>query len=213
MKRFGYIIVLFIILTIFYFLLVRDNSKQWTSEWEESFESFQPSAHIMNLIGIEKNMYVGEIGGGNGRFAVRVAKRVGDSGKVYANDIELKAVRFMTQRCERENIENMQVILSKATYPNFPRNKLDLVYVINTYEHFTDPVRLLANTKYSLKPEGKLAIIATDPERNTGKRKKGVPRKTILQNVNEAGYQLIKLDSVSLPYDNIYIIKKQLPEN
>ncbi|MBN2610884.1 MAG: class I SAM-dependent methyltransferase [Bacteroidales bacterium] len=213
MKRFGFIITIFIILTLVYFLLVRDKSKRWTREWEESFESFQPSSHIMDLIGIGKNMYVGEIGGGNGRFAVRVARRVGDSGRVYANDIDLKAVRFMNQRCERENIENMQVILSKATYPNFPRNKLDLVYVINTYEHFSDPVRLLANTKYSLKPDGKLAIIATDPERNAGKKKKGVPRKTILQNVSEAGYKLLNLDTVSLPYDNIYIFEKTLPAN
>lgn len=212
MNRFYYIILILVFAIGLYFLLFREKTKRWSQEWEESFESFQPSSKIMDLIGIEQNMYVGEIGGGNGRFSVRVARRVGDSGKVYANDIDLKAVRFMTQRCERENITNLQVILSRTAYPNFPRNKLDLVYVINTYHHFSEPVRLLANTFYSLKPEGKLAIIASDSERANQKKKHGITRKSILKEVTDAGYELISMDTTSLVYDNIYIFKKGVPK-
>ncbi len=213
MKRFLYIILIAVLAVILYFVFVKDKTKRWSQEWEESFESFQPSAKIMDLIGIKEKMYVGEIGAGNGRFAVKVAKRIGDSGRIYANDIDLKAVRFMIQRCERENIKNMQVILSRTTYPNFPRNKLDLVYVINTYEHFTDPVRLLANTRYALKPDGRLAIIAYDPDRVKRKKSHAISKKSILKSVTEAGYQLISLDTTSLVYDNIFLFKKDLPDD
>lgn len=208
MNRTFYILAGLIVLIALYLIFLQDKSRRWSQEWEESFESFQPSLKIMDLIGIKEDMYVGEIGGGNGRFAVRVARRVGDSGKVYANDIDLKAVRFMTQRCERDNINNMQVILSRPTNPNFPRNKLDLVYVINTYHYFADPVRLLANTKYSLKPEGKLAIVASDPKKIKKKKQRGVSKGQILRQVSEAGYELIRMDTVSLVYDNIYLFRK-----
>lgn len=211
MNRSYYILAGLIVLLALYLIFLRDKARRWSPKWEEGFETFQPSLKVMDLIGIKENMYVGEIGGGNGRFAVKVARRVGDSGKVYANDIDLKAVRFMTQRCERDGIKNMQVILSRPTNPNFPRNKLDLVYVINTYQYFTDPVRLISNTKYSLKPDGELAIVATDPEKVKKKKKRGVAKNLILQQVTSAGYELTHIDTTSLVYDNVYIFKKRMP--
>lgn len=210
MNRILYILSALLILLALYFIFFREKTKRWSLEWEEGFETFQPSSKVMDLIGIKKNMYVGEIGGGNGRFAVKVAKRVGDSGKVYANDIDLKAVRFMRQRIERDNIKNMQVILSRPTNPYFPRNKLDLVYVINTYNYFTDPVRLLANTVYSLKTDGRLAIVAYDPEKLKKKKSRGTPREVILNQVKEAGYMLISMDTTSLVYDNVYLFRKKM---
>ncbi len=195
----------------FYLIFLRDKARKWSPKWEESFEAFQPSFKVMDIIGIKENMHVGEIGGGNGRFAVKVARRVGDSGKVYANDIDLKAVRFMTQRCERDNIKNMQVILSRPTNPNFPRNKLDMVYIINTYDYFTDPVRLLSNTKYSLKPDGKLAIVAYDPNKVKKKKRRGVEKNLLLNQVPSAGYRLLDIDTTSLVYDNVYMFEKSMP--
>jgi ubiquinone/menaquinone biosynthesis C-methylase UbiE len=211
MNKSYYILAGLIVLLALYLIFLRDKARRWTPKWEEGFETFQPSTKVMDLIGITDKMFVGEIGGGNGRFAVKVAKRVGDSGKVYANDIDLKAVRFMLQRCERDNIENMQVILSRPTNPNFPRSKLDLVYIINTYQYFTDPVRLLSNTKYALKPDGKLAIVAYDPDKVKKKKKRGVARNLILKQVTSAGYEPIHLDTTSLVYDNIYLFEKRIP--
>ncbi len=213
MNRSYYILAGLLILLVFFLLFLREQTRRWSPKWEESFETFQPSFKIMDLIGIKEKMVVGEIGGGNGRFAVKVARRVGDSGRVYANDIDLKAVRFMSQRCERDNIKNMQVILSRPTNPNFPRNKLDLVYVINTYDYFTDPVRLLSNTRYSLKPDGKLAIVAYDPDKVKKKKTRGIPKHLIIQQVTSAGYDLIHIDTTSLVYDNIYVFKKSIPGN
>jgi ubiquinone/menaquinone biosynthesis C-methylase UbiE len=213
MNRSFYIIASLLVLIAFYLIFLRDKARRWSPKWEEGFETFQPSFKVMDLIGIKENMYVGEIGGGNGRFAVKVARRVGDSGKVYANDIDLKAVRFMTQRIEKDNIRNMQVILSRPTNPNFPRNKLDLVYVINTYQYFTNPVRLLSNTKYSLKPDGRLAIVAYDPNKVKKKKKRGVAKNMIIQQAESAGYELMHLDTTSLVYDNIYIFEKRMHGN
>ena len=209
MKKAVLFLLVIVILVGGYYFFLTDKAKMWSPEWEESFESFQPSSRIMDIIGVRKDMYVGEIGAGNGRFAVRVAKRVGDNGEVYANDIDLKAVRFMKQRCERERIKNMRIILSRVTNPYFPKGKLDLVYVINAYENFSDPVRLLANTRSSLNDSGRLAIVAYDPEKINKRRKKAIPRQVIIQQVTAAGYDLADIDTSSLLYDNVYIFIKK----
>ncbi len=160
----------------------------------------------MDLIGVEPGMVVGEIGAGNGRVAVKVAERVGAGGLVYANDIDRKAVRFMEERCERGQIRNVVVIHSGEADPRFPRGELDLVYIINTYDHLSDPVTLLRNTAPSLKPTGSLAIIATDAEKLEDHHGHATPREVVIEQVTRAGYELVTMDT-SLLYDNIYIFR------
>ena len=179
---------------------------RWSKEWEERFETFQPSDKIMDIMGVDSGMVVGEIGAGNGRFAVRVAARVGPAGKVFANDIDAKAVRFMKRRCERERIENMTVIKSRAVEPGFPDGELDLVYIINTYDELTDPVTLLRNARESLKQEGRLAVIAYDPSKLRDHHGHAVSRQVVIDQCSRAGFRLVHLDT-TLTYDNIYIFQ------
>ncbi len=185
-----------------------DRGGRWSAEWEEQFESFQPSEKIMDRIGVEPGMVVGEIGAGNGRFAVKVAERVGPEGLVYANDIDPEAVSFMAERCQNEGISNMVVILSGEVEPRFPTGEMDLVYLINTYDHLADPIELLKNTAPTLKPSGRLAIIATDEAKLEDHKGHATPRDQVIRQVTGAGYELVSLD-ISLLYDNIYIFRPE----
>lgn len=63
----------FIILVFLAFLYSCEEQGRWSKEWEEKFETFQPSNKIMDVIGIQAGMQVGEIGADNERFAVKVA--------------------------------------------------------------------------------------------------------------------------------------------
>jgi len=179
---------------------------RWSRAWEEKFESFQPSETIMDLIGVEPGMHVGEIGAGNGRLAVKVAVRVGPSGRVYANDIDPRAVRFMERRCERERIPNLTVIHSRDVHPGFPDGRLDLVYIINTYDELSDPVTLLRNTLGSLKPGGALAVVSYDPDKLPDHRGHAVPKERVIEQCRQAGFDLVSLDP-RLLYDNVYLFR------
>ncbi len=183
---------------------------RWTKEWEERYESFQPSDKIMDIMDVGPGMVVGEIGAGNGRFAVKVAERVGPSGWVFANDIDAEATRFMERRCESEQISNMTVIHSQPIEPGFPEGELDLVYLINTYDELSDPVTLLKNAKASLKPEGRLAVIAYDPSKFRDHQGHAVARHVVIRQCTQAGFRLAHMDT-TLIYDNIYIFRYDEP--
>lgn len=172
----------------------------WDAIDEESFESFQPTEKIMDIIGVKEKMTVGEVGAGGGRVAVRVAKRVGHSGKVYANDITASALQYMRDRIKRENITNMIVIEGTLTDPRFPKEELDIVYLTNTYRHLDKPVEVLKNIKPSLRIGGRLAII----ELKRYASSKG--SNEIVDNAELAGYRLIKVDN-SLPKDDIFLFE------
>lgn len=179
-------------------MLSATQEYDWAAIDEEAFESSQPTEKIMDIIGIETDMTVGEVGAGGGRVAVRVAKRVGRAGKVYANDILASALKYMRDRIERENIPNMEVVEGTLTDPRFPQKELDVVYLTNTYRHLDKPVEVLKNIAPSLKNDGRLAII--DSKRYA----RGGGTNEIVANAAEAGFVLIKVDH-SLPRDDVYV--------
>jgi len=181
-------------------LLLLSQEYDWAKIDEGAFEKTQPTEKIMDTIGIKAGMYVGEVGAGGGRVAVRVARRVGPMGRVFANDIAESALAYMRQRCVRENIQNMEVVRGTLTDPRFPEAKLDAVYMTFTYRHLEKPVELLKNIAPALKPGGVLAVIDSksynrDPANNE-----------IIRNGGLAGYRLARLETF-LPEDDIYLFQ------
>ncbi len=174
---------------------------KWAEIDEEAFETTQPTEKIMDVIGIKAGMSIGEVGAGGGRVAVRVARRVGPAGWVYANDITESALAYMRERCRRENISNMVVVQGTLTDPCLPAGRLDMVYMTFTYRHLDKPVEVLRNIAPSLKPGGVLAVIDS----------KGYNRKPenneIIKNAGLAGYKLTKLETF-LPEDDIYLFAR-----
>jgi ubiquinone/menaquinone biosynthesis C-methylase UbiE len=119
--------------------------------WEVYHNNLQPPKKVMDAINLKAGMIVGEIGAGKGRYAVILAKRVGKKGHVYANDINQEDLDYLKFRCKRDKISNLAIILGKETDPLFPESKLDMVFIVNTYHHISDPVELLRNAKPALK--------------------------------------------------------------
>jgi ubiquinone/menaquinone biosynthesis C-methylase UbiE len=125
---------------------------------EARLNRLQPPAQVMDIIGAAPGMTIAEIGAGQGRYVVNLAERVGPSGRVYAEDIDADALRHCAERCRRNGFANVETILGGFTDPKFPPGALDLIFVISSYHHFSDPVALMRNARLGLKPTGRLAI-------------------------------------------------------
>ncbi len=135
---------------------------------EGRLNRLQPPEQVMDSIGIKPGMVVAEIGAGRGRYVVQLAVRVGETGKVYAEDINTESLSHLEKRCARWELENVEVILGDITDPKLPDKTLDVIFIISAYHHFEDPVKLLKNAQPSLKPGGVVAIgewlTSTSPE-------------------------------------------------
>ncbi|MCP4218530.1 MAG: class I SAM-dependent methyltransferase [bacterium] len=174
--------------------------------WEEYWNRKQPPAKYMDAIGIKAGMSVGEFGAGRGRYAVKMAERLGKNGTMYANDIADDKLEYLTHRCKRDNISNIVVIRGTFVDPRFPKGKLDVVYCINTYHHIDQPVELLKNVIPTLKPGGILAIIEHDPDKATNMGDHCTPKETVLKQAKAAGFRLLRIETFP-EMDNIYIFK------
>jgi len=174
--------------------------------WEESVNRTQPHERILDAIELEPGMVIGEVGAGRGRFTVRLAKRVGSRGLVYANDIDRNALDYLEQRCKSNDLENVKIIVGELHDPCFPPQSLDMVFMINVYNSFEDPVRYLRNIAPSLKPGGTLAIVLVDPVKFPVVPKRSATREQFLANAEQAGYILVK-EETFLIHDGIYVLR------
>jgi ubiquinone/menaquinone biosynthesis C-methylase UbiE len=200
MYRKAFIII--IILLIFFFALADagiSQEQQGILKPENANEArlnrLQPPNQVMDAIGIKPGMVVAEIGAGHGRYVVQIAVRVGETGKVYAEDIDAAALRHLEQRCEKWGLEHVEAILGDVTDPKLPKGELDVIFIISAYHHFNDPIKLLRNARPALKPDGVVAIgewlNATSPEQ-------------VKAQMKAAGYKLERTETF-LEKNNLYI--------
>ncbi len=186
--------------------LISQQRKITVEEWEKRLNKLQPPKEIMDAIGVKPGMIIGEIGAGTGRMTVWLADRVGDEGKIYANDIDRKALDHLESRCKKDKLSNVVTVLGEIDDPLLPENTLDLAFMINVYHHLDMPVALVRNILPSLKPAGFLAIVDADPEKSNFGPNHSTPMKEMLAQLDEAGYKLIRVETF-LPDDNIYICR------
>jgi ubiquinone/menaquinone biosynthesis C-methylase UbiE len=121
---------------------------------------------VMDAVGIRPGMVVGEAGAGRGYFTFKLARRVGASGKVYANDIDAGSLAYLRERCQRDGIENVVTILGRMEDPLFPAGSMHMVFMVNTYHYLARPVVLLRNLIPALKPGAIVAVVEHDPEKS-----------------------------------------------
>jgi SAM-dependent methyltransferase len=142
---------------------------------------------VMDILGISPGKNVADIGAGSGWFTVRAARRVTETGTVYAVDINPEAIHYIETRAEKEKLHNVKPIKSTADDPLLPANAVDAVLLLKTYHEVEKPVVLLRNLRASLRPGAKVGII----DRNGNGENHGVGKDVVVREAGEAGYKLV----------------------
>jgi ubiquinone/menaquinone biosynthesis C-methylase UbiE len=199
------------------FLSAQDPAKplmsirQLAEPREQSANAVQPPEQVMDLIGIRPGLIIGEVGAGRGRVTVHLAARVGDKGKIYANDIDPAAIEYLKERCRRQGISNVEIIQGLVDDARFPQNSLDLVFMSWVYHHVDKPVPLLKSLMPSLKPWGSVAMVEPTPA-NTEKSGRMLTRELVGQEARDAGFRLDTVIEGRLKEDNIFILRPIAPD-
>ena len=74
----------------------------------------------MDQLNIAEASVVADIGAGAGWFTIRLAKRVGPNGLVYAQDVQHEMITAIRRRVQRENLQNVRVVQGHENSHNLP---------------------------------------------------------------------------------------------
>jgi ubiquinone/menaquinone biosynthesis C-methylase UbiE len=140
------------------------DGASWLTRPEREEEE-QPD-EALRAIGIAKGSVVADIGAGSGAITWRLARRVGPTGKVYANDIQPRMLDLLRQNMAQRKIDNVETVLGAEDDPKLPADSVDLELLIDVYHEFHHPQEMLRHLRESLKPDGRLVLLeyrAEDP--------------------------------------------------
>ena len=177
-------------------------------EASETWLNNQHQPHkLMDAIGLREGMTIADIGAGKGRMTVFFSFRVGETGRVYANDIDKNALEYLENRCRNNNITNVKTFPGKVDNPMLPENEVDIAFIISAYHHFEKPVEMMRKTIPCLKKDGILVIVERDPIKTGQTGNESTSKEELTREANEAGFQIIRVNSDLLERDNVYFLK------
>src|ERR1700694_2127562 len=86
------------------------------ADWLErpARETEEQPDKALDALGLKPGMTVADIGAGTGYMSLRMAKRVGPSGKVYANDLQPAMLDRLRQNASKAGIGNVVTVLGDA---------------------------------------------------------------------------------------------------
>jgi ubiquinone/menaquinone biosynthesis C-methylase UbiE len=155
---------------------------------------WQRPAEIMDAMGVADGSVVADIGAGSGWFTIRLARRVGPQGIVYAEDVQQEMISAISRRVQREGFTNVKPVLGLKNDPNLPASTLDAVLMVDAYHEVEDRVTMLRNLAKALKPQGRLGIVdfkldGTGPGPSIEER---VSPDVVVKDAAQAGLKLIR---------------------
>ena len=124
---------------------------------------WQKPEQIMDALAIADGARVADIGAGAGWFTIRLARRVGPNGIVYAQDVQRQMLDATRRRVGREGLGNVRTVLGMGSNPNLPSGALDAVLVVDVYPEVEDRITFLRNLAAALKPSGRIGVVNYKP--------------------------------------------------
>jgi ubiquinone/menaquinone biosynthesis C-methylase UbiE len=153
-------------------------------------DDWQQPDEVISLLGIGPGTTVADVGAGGGYFTFRFADAVGDTGRVYAVDVDDSMIEYLEERAADEKRTNVRVIRGGFEDPMLPDGEIDVLFTCNTYHHIEDRVAYFGNVKQDLAPDGKVAIIDLIDGDGLIIRGHATDKAVVLEEMEAAGYRL-----------------------
>lgn len=171
--------------------------------------AWQKPDEIMDALHVAEGSVVADIGAGAGWFTIRLARRVGPNGKVYAEDVQRLMIGAIKRRVDREGLQNVETRLGSESDPNLPAAALDAVLMVDSYHEVDVDLRvaLLRSFAKTLKPRGLIGIVNWKPGRGGPGPDEDVPRvgsETLEADARKAGLKV--RSRLDLPYQYLLVL-------
>ena len=94
-----------------------------------------------------------DYGCGSGSYSIAAAKLVGSNGKIYAADVNPRAVECLEKTISKKQLNNIEVIQTDCA-TNLPSNSIDVVLLYDVYHGLNHAPKVMQEVNRVLKSEG-----------------------------------------------------------
>ena len=142
-----------------------------TFSTEDARDRLGEAEEVMQLAGVKAGMSVADVGAGEGYYTVRLARMVGPKGRVLAEDILPDVRDSLSERVQRERLDNVSVKLGAPDNPMLPGQSFDRVFLVHMYHEVESPYAFLWHLRDGVKPGGVVVVV----DSNRAVKRHGIP--------------------------------------
>jgi len=116
----------------------------------------------VNKLGIREGMKVADFGAGTGSYIRAISKKVGNTGKVYAVEIQKDLVKRLEKEIYDWGLSNAKCIwgdIESNGGTNIGDHLVDVIIISNVLFQVPDKIGLIDESKRILKKDGKILLI------------------------------------------------------
>jgi arsenite methyltransferase len=122
-------------------------------------DSWQQPERVIESLAIAPGARVADLGAGGGYFTWHLAGAVGESGRVYAVDVDADMTSYIEKKSREKGLANVQAILAEFDDPLIPGDGVDLIFLCNTYHHLENQEEYFRRAAKYLRPGGRVAVV------------------------------------------------------
>jgi ubiquinone/menaquinone biosynthesis C-methylase UbiE len=155
-------------------------------------------------------MIVADLGAGTGFFLPYLSRAVGESGRVFAMEVEPALLDYLSDRVTREGLTNVTVRSTPTDAPNLEPASTDLLLIVDVYHHIDARKPYLTKAAEVLTARGRVAIV----DWKAGKQPVGpfdeahkVPEEQVVREMKSAGFEQVATP-VALPYQYVLVFSR-----
>lgn len=157
-------------------------------------------SQLVEVLRIDAGDTVADVGAGDGRWAIALSDAVGESGRIYATEVDANDLKQIRARVEREGVANVTVVQGDQEDTGLADACCDAILLRRVYHHFQHPQRMQSELKAALRADGRLLIIDFDT-RPSWRRPAGVPdsrdghgisKEMLVTEMQQSGFELVE---------------------
>lgn len=137
-----------------------DDAERWAAVFDDpARDEWQKPEAVVEALEVGLGDRVADIGAGTGYFTVRLARAVGEEGRVFAVEIESSLIDHLKARAGEAGLSQVVPVLAEPHDPGLPAAGVDVVLICDTWHHIDHRVRYLDRLAAALAPGGRVAVV------------------------------------------------------
>jgi SAM-dependent methyltransferase len=140
--------------------VARVVSPAWANESDR--DRTGEADRVMEILRIGPGVRVADLGAGAGYYTVRIARRLGGMGTVYAEDVDPAYLADLETRLNALGLTSVQTVVGRPGDPMLPPASVDVAILGHMYHEIRDPYGFLARLVPAMAPGGKVGVVDLD---------------------------------------------------
>jgi predicted methyltransferase len=177
-------------------------------------ERWEKTTKIIEALSLKQGDSVADVGAGPGYYSFKFSKIVGDTGRVYAIEVNPRHIEYLSGVISKQGIGNVKALRSKVNDIELSE-PVDLAFlgslyhVVYAYLSEEERAQFIASIKKVLKPNGTLAIIDNALVRDSTLPYHGpyIAKELIIEQLKHYGFRLDRVEQY-IPQRYVLLFKQ-----